>query len=256
MREDRHWSRDELGKLINFSSSTINNIESMFRAPTHQQALLLDKAFGTPGTFARLEARLRGVPFSAGFRPFSPYEGNARTLKNFENMLVPGLLQTDDYARAIFRTRPGISDEDVEASVAARITRQAILDRKEPPPPWFWVVLDEHVLHRHIGSPELMFTQMEHLAELASRPRINIQVIPDKRAYPGLRGAFVIAETDQLPAIIYLETASEGQTVENPDMAESMTVLFDAIRMEALTGDASLALIEEAAQRWKTQSET
>ena len=117
-------------------------------------------------------------------------------------------------------------------------------------------MLDEHVLHRHIGSPELMVTQMEHLAELASRPRINIQVIPDKRAYPGLRGAFVIAETDQLPAIIYLETASEGQTVENPDMAESMTVLFDAIRMEALTGDASLALIEEAAQRWKTQSET
>ena len=252
MREDRHWSRDELGKLINFSASTINNIESMFRAPTHQQALLLDKAFGTPGTFARLEARLRGVPFSAGFRPFSPYEGEALTLKYFQNILVPGMFQTEDYARTLEGTYPGASEQDVQQRVAARLARQSILDRTDPRPPWLWIVLDEQALHRNIGGPAVMVAQMERLVELAGRPRINIQVIPADRPHPGLMGAFVIAEMDQGTAILYVETVSNGQTVENPEMAAGMTVMFDALRAEALPSSASLGLIEEEVQRWKT----
>ena len=256
MREDRHWSRDELGKLINFSASTINNIESMFRAPTHQQALLLDKAFGTPGTFARLEARLRGVPFSAGFRPFYPYEREAGTLRTFEHTLVPGLFQTEDYTRTLAEAYPGVSQQDVQERVGARMARQTILDRKEPAPPWMWVVLDEHVLHQEIGGPAVMVAQMERLAELARRPRINIQVIPAGRPHPGLLGAAVIAELDEGPAIVYVETVLEGQTVENPDIAKAVTLVFDALRAEALTSGASLALIEEAALRWKEKPET
>ena len=257
MRKQRGWSREEVAKLISFSVSTIGNIEAAFRAPTREQALLLDKAFDTPGSFARLEERLRGVVFSSGFRPFHPYEIRARTLKYFQNMLVPGMFQTEDYARAILESHPGVSAPEVEERVAGRMARQSILDRNDPP--WMWIVLDEHVLHRNIGAPELMAAQLERLVTLNERPRINIQVIPDRRAYPGLLGAFVIAEMhrnpDGNPDIVYTETALEGQTLEHPDMAESATVLFDALRLEALTGDASLALIEEAVEQWKKRSE-
>ena len=87
-------------------------------------------------------------------------------------------------------------------------------------------------------------------------PRINIQVIPSERVHLGLLGAFVIAETDQAPAIVYFESVLEGQTVESPDTAEATALVFDVLRMEALGASTSLGLIEEAAQRWKAQSET
>ena len=256
MRQQRGWKRDELAKMINFSESTIGNIEAMYRAPTRQQAALLDKAFDAPGTFARLEERIRGVAFSTGFRPFYPYEQAALTLKTFQHTLVPGLFQTKDYARAILETHPGVSEQVVQDRVEGRISRQAMLNRTEPAPPWLWAVLDEHVLNRDIGGPAVMFAQMERLAELARRPRINIQVIPGDRPHAGLLGAFVLAEMDEPPVMLHLETGFGGQTVEHPQMAATMVVLFDTLRMEALTGGASLALIEEAALRLKEGSET
>jgi transcriptional regulator with XRE-family HTH domain len=254
MRKQRGWTRDELGARINFSGSTIGNIESGQRAPTRDQALLLDEAFGTPGTFQRLEGRLRGVPFSSGFRPFTPYEAEARTIKTFQHTIVPGLFQTEEYARAMMEGYPDTTEQEVKERVQGRMARQVILTRDDPPPPRVWAVLDQQVLARSIGGPAVMTRQMDHLAALARRPRITIQVIPADRPHPGLLGAFVIAETGQPPAIVYLDSALDGQTVENPDIAEAMSDMFDALRTEALTGGASLNLIEEAAQRWKEQT--
>ncbi|WP_300608547.1 helix-turn-helix transcriptional regulator [Trebonia sp.] len=255
MRKHRGWTRDELGARINFSGSTIGNIESGLRAPTRDQALLLDEAFETPGTFQRLEGRLRGVPFSSGFRPFHPFEADARTLRTFEHTIVPGLFQTRDYARVMMEGYPDTTELEVRDRVEGRMARQAILTREDPPPPpRVWAVLDQQVLFRDIGGPAVMFAQMEHLAELARRPRINIQVIPADRPHPGLLGAFVLAEMSEPPAILYLENALDGQTVEDPGVADAMSLMFDALRMEALTGSASLNLIEEAAQRWKEQT--
>lgn len=254
MRKHRGWTRDELGARINFSGSTIGNIESGLRAPTHDQAVLLDEAFETPGTFQRLEGRLRGVPFSSGFRPFPPYEAAARTIKTFQHTLVPGLFQTEEYALAMMEGYPDTTEQMVKDRVEGRMARQLILDREDPPPPRLWAVLDQQVLNRNIGGPAVMYRQMEHLADLAGRPRVTIQVIPADRPHPGLLGAFVIAETGQPPAIVYLDSALDGQTVENADIAEAMSDMFDALRTEALTGGASLNLIEEAAQRWKEQT--
>ncbi len=118
--------------------------------------------------------------------------------------------------------------------------RQAILFRDDRPRLACGRCLTEHVLTMDIGNPAVMLAQVEHIAELARMPRINIQVLPAGRLHSGWRGAFSIAETGSPPAIVYLENASEGQTIEDPDMAESMGLLFDALRMEALTGSASL----------------
>jgi transcriptional regulator with XRE-family HTH domain len=252
-REQADLSRDDLAARLNYSASLISMIESGHRSPSRDFAARCDEAFAAPGTFGRLERRLRDVPFSSGFRPFHPYEAEAAALRLFEHSLIPGLLQTEDYARAVLETHPNTPADVVEERVAARIARQQILDRDEPPPPLLWVLLDEQVLNRDIGGVKVMHDQLTHLAAMARWPNITVQVIPGTGAHPGLLGAFAIAELTGLPAIVYLETAHDGQTLEDPDVGTRMSVRFDALRTEALTGRASLSLIEKVTEeRWTT----
>jgi transcriptional regulator with XRE-family HTH domain len=212
-REQAGLGREELASRLNYSASLISMIESGHRSPSRDFAGRCDEAFGTPGTFTRLEQRLRDVPFSSGF--------------------------------------PNTSQDVIEERVAARMTRQQILDRDDPAPPLLWVLLDEHVLTREIGGPKVMHDQLAHLAEMAGRPSITVQVIPGLGAHPGLLGAFAIAELDGQPAIMYLETAHDGQTLEDPGIGAAMSLRFDALRTEALTGRASLSLIEKVTEeRW------
>jgi len=255
-RAQRGWSSQEVADRIGFSQSTIKHLESGQRAPTPEQAELLDKAFGTSGTFQRMERWIRGVPFSAGFRPFAPHEQSAKTLKTAQHSMLPGLFQTEQYALAVLASFPDTSDEELHERLAGRLERQAVLTRTSPPPPHVWAVIDEQVLYRDIGGAEAMHTQMEHLVELARMPRIHIQIIPADAPHPGLLGAFVIADTGQDPAIVYLETAFDGQVIEAPVMAETIDLRFETLRMEALTGSASLAKLEKAAQLWQERAET
>ncbi len=127
--------------------------------PSAKLAGLLDGVFGTPGTFARLERRLRDMPFPASFRPFTVYEAEATALRWYEHSLVPGLLQTRNYARAVLSTRPGSTADQIEEQVAARLRRQEVLSRDDPRPPLLYVLLDEAVLHRPVGSAEMMHDQ-------------------------------------------------------------------------------------------------
>jgi transcriptional regulator with XRE-family HTH domain len=253
MRKQRGWTQEELAARMLVSTSTIANIESGYRAPTPTQAAKADEVFGTPGTFQRHERRMRGIPFSAGFRPFQPHEAAARLIKTFQHSLVPGLFQTRAYAQAILEVNPETTPEEVKERVDGRMERQAILFREDPPPPRVHALLDEQVLHRNVGGPAVMAEQIGHLIELAMMPRISIQIIPADRPHAGLLGAFMIAETDQTLAIVYLDSALDGQVVESAVTAEAMDVVFRALQMEALTGSASHTKMKEAAQRWKEQ---
>lgn len=250
MRAKRGWTLDEVAARIHFGRTTVVNMESGNRAPTPQQAKILDEVFETSGTFARIERRIRGIPFSAGFRPFSPHEAAARSIRTYEHSLVPGLFQTREYAQAISEVHPGADEDSVKEQVDARMERQVILTRDDPP--LIIALLSERVLHEDIAEPAVMAVQMERLAKLARMPRIIIQIIPSQ-AHSGLRGAFVLAETPEPPVIVYLETAMGGQVVESPEAAEEMTLLFETLRAKALTSSASLAKIEEWAQRWREQ---
>jgi transcriptional regulator with XRE-family HTH domain len=253
MRNQRRWTQEDLAAKMLVSTSTIANIESGYRVPTPAQATKADEVFGTPGTFQRHERRMRGIPFSVGFRPFQPHEAAARLIKTFQHSLVPGLFQTRAYAEAITETYPETTAEVAKERVDGRMERQVILFRDDPPPARVHAILDEQVLYRNVGGPSVMAEQMEHLAELAGMPRISVQVILSDRPHAGLLGAFVVAETDQTPAIVYLEDALDGQVVESAAKAEAMDVVFRALQMEALTGSASLTKMKEAAQRWKEQ---
>ena len=253
MRNQRGWTQEELAAKMFVSASTVANIESGYRGPTPVQAVKADEVFGTPETFQRHERRMRGIPFSVGFRPFTPHEAAARLLKMFEHSLMPGLFQTRAYAEAITETYPETTAEVAKERVDGRMDRQSILFREDPPPPRVHAILDEQVLYRNVGGPAAMAEQMGHLVELAMMPRISIQVVPSDRPHAGLLGAFVIAETEQPPAIVYLDSSLDGQVVESAVKAEAMDVVFRALQMEALTGSASLTKMKEAEQRWKEQ---
>jgi transcriptional regulator with XRE-family HTH domain len=242
-------SQDELAARINYSPSLVGMVESMRRVPRLDFAQRCDEALATTGTFTRLHEHLRTAPFPSWFRPFAQHEAEATALRTFELVLVPGLLQTPEYARVLLSTRVGTSEEDVEQLVAARIERQAILDRDDPP--LLWVVLDEGVLRRPIGDRKVMRAQVEHLVEMAGRPSVVIQVVPGEvGAHEGVNGSFVIADFATTPSIVYLETALTGLVVERPEDVAAVRLTYDTLRSEAMSRAASLELLQEVANTW------
>lgn len=251
MRKQAGLSRDDLGARVRYSGALIGMVEAMHRAPTRDLAQRLDEAFSLPGTFTRMEERLRGVPFAASFRPFQPYEAEARSLRTFEHSLIPGLLQTPDYARAVLATRPNSTPDEIDGLVAARLARQVVLGREDPPAPLLWVLLDEGVLNRPVASRDLMREQLLYLAEVP-RANVTIQVVPyGAGGHSGLLGAFVIADLDDSGSIVYMEDASGGRVGEDAAVVAEVTLRFDTLRSEALPKGASRDLIVSVAKdRW------
>ena len=169
-------------------------------------------------------------------------------------MVVPGLLQTETYARAVLSTRVGATTEELDETVAARLERQQILNREHPPE--LWVLLDEAVLRRPVGGPMVMVGQLEYLVTAAKRPHIVLQVIPlAAGAHEGMRGgAFVLADFADSQSLGYQDTAVTGQIVEDGNQVQALAVTWDTLRLEALPRGASLDLVEEVAQTWRRQA--
>jgi transcriptional regulator with XRE-family HTH domain len=256
-RERAGLSQTDLAALVNVSHDVISKIETGDRPPAKDFPQRLDAVaeLDTRDSLARLWGNLskglrsRAIP--GWFRPWADIEAEAALLRTYQPLLVPGLLQTEDYARAVLRGAQADATEDqIDQQVAARLARQDILARENPPR--LWAVLDEGVLHRAISEPKVMHDQLLRLAEMSERPRMSIQVIPFAAgARTGLLGAFVIATLDGDGSNVYLETATIGQVVEVPSATREAALLFDNLRGEALPRMASRDLIMKVAQeRW------
>jgi hypothetical protein len=228
-------------------------VEALHRVPTRDLAGHLDKAFGTPGTFTRLEGRLRDLPFPASFRPFAAYEAEAISLCVFQHSLVPGLLQTPAYARAVLATRPNTTDDELDNLVTARLARQAILTRDDPPAPLLWALIDEGVLYRPVAPAEVMHDQLMDLVRMSRLPNVTIQVIPySAGGHTGLLGAFVVADLDSAVGIVYVEDIADGRVFEDPGAVSRVTLRYKSLQSEALPKGASRDLIARVAEeRWK-----
>jgi hypothetical protein len=134
--------------------------------------------------------------------------------------------------------------------VTARLARQALLARADPP--LLYVLLDEGVLHRPVATPEIMATQLARLADLSEQTYVTLQVIPySAGAHIGLQGGFAIAHLPDLPGIVFLDSVADGQTVEDVAIVSQVTQRFDALRAEALPRGASRDMIRKVAEeRW------
>ena len=197
-----------------------------------------------------MQEHLRAAPFPAWFRDWLGAEREAMSLRSFELLVIPGLLQTEDYARAVLRTRVKVTDEEINEMVTARMDRQSILAQDKPP--MLWSIVDEGVLRRPVGGATTMGGQLVHLAGMARQPHIVVQVIPaGVGAHEGMRGgAFIIADFGDAPSAAYQDTAARGQIIEDSDDLISLTVLWETLKAEALPRSASLELIQEVARTW------
>lgn len=251
-REAAGMTQSELGDLVPCDKATVSRVEAGLTQPDEAFARACDTAFPhLDGWFTRFYngSRTWGEAFPPAFRPFAACEAEAVALRWFEHSLVPGLLQTEDYARAVLEKHPNSTREQIDERVSARLARQAVLDREDPP--IFWVLLDETVLHREIGGATVMHDQLLHLLNMAQRPNVTIQVISRIGAHPGLSGAFGIAEMADQHRVVYLETAADGQTDEDARTVANVELRWDTLRTEAFKGTQSLDLIESAADTWK-----
>jgi transcriptional regulator with XRE-family HTH domain len=256
-RERAGLSQTELAALVNVSHDVISKIETGDRPPARDfperldAVPQLDTRNGLARLWKNLRKGLRNRAIPGWFRPWAHIEAEAVILRTYQPLLVPGLLQTEDYARAVLRgAQADATDEQIEQQVAARIARQDILTRANPPR--LWALLDEGVLRRAISEPKIMHDQLMRLAEASEWPRVSVQVIPfTAGARTGLLGAFSVAALDSDGGNVYLETATTGQVTEIPSTVREAGVIFDNLRGEALHRTASRDLIMKVAQeKW------
>lgn len=243
-------TQDQLAEKIAYSSSLVAHVEAGTRAPSADFSHRVDEALNTGGLLTRLHPLVRGEAYPSWFRDWIEIEREAASFRWFEPLLVPGLLQTREYARAVLEAaNPGSCEELISELVSNRMERQSVLNRPEPP--MLWVIIDEHVLMRPVGGAATMRDQIDRLIEASRQPKIMLQVVPDAAgAHPGLDGHFVIASFDGAPDVVYLNNALSGQVVEPAADVSRVTLLFDILKAEALAPRASIELMRKALSTW------
>lgn len=202
------------------------------------------------------ESRQRGwwADYADVFRSGLPdFESGARAIFDYQTILVPGMLQTADYARAIFRGTQVLHDETViERHIDARLARQAILDREDPP--HYWSIIDEAALTKLVGGPEVMGEQLRRICKMAARPNITVQVLLDcAGAHASMMGAFAILDfpTPDDPSMVYIETATDALYLEKVEELHRYRLIYSHIQSVALTPEESVRYLTSLADELK-----
>ena len=242
-RTARGWTQVELGRQIGYSGSFVSDVERGERAPSDDYAQRCDETFELPGTFVRLYEDLRRNAYPPFFAPVLPYEREADTIHGWSLGAVPGLLQTERYARSIIRAgRPRDDEESIQRTVDARMERQQILAK--PKPPLLWCVMHEGILRNAIGNQEIMGEQVGKLIKAAEAPGIVLQVLPfTAHEQAGTEGPIWIFERPGGSAVAYTERYGGGRLIEGQDEVAHLSVVMGMLRAAALSPGESLHLM-------------
>jgi transcriptional regulator with XRE-family HTH domain len=253
-RERAGLSRPDLARQVNKSVSLIQAIELGQRAATPEVTADLEQALSADGALTRLREEIGDglgyQPYPAWFQDWVASEREAQRIRLFGPVLIPGLLQTPAYARAIFATRFGATEEEIDEQVTARLKRQDVIDREDPPA--VWAIVDEAALRRPVGGQRTMQEQVGHLLKMARQPHVSVQVISTAvGVHLGLcAGGFAVADFDEAPAVGYQETVCQGQFIDHQNDVRTLITCWDTLVREALPWAASEALLEEVAKSW------
>lgn len=239
LREDAKLRQGALGDIIFCTGSLIGQIETARKVPTRDFSERVDAALGTDGVFSRLVGLVLRSQLPTWFQAYAEMEARASYISTYQSQLVYGLLQTEEYARAVLAT--GLPD-NLEELVAARMERHRILGRANPP--MVWVVLDEAALHRPIGGHEVMRNQLAHLLSFRDARWVRIQVLPFSASeHAGLIGSFNTLRFDDDPDLVYTEDLISGHMTANPDTVKEAALRYAHLQAAALSVERSEALI-------------
>ncbi|MCY0953977.1 helix-turn-helix domain-containing protein [Streptomyces sp. H27-S2] len=214
----------------------------------------VDAKLGTDGFFERRceDARkAKQSDHAEYFADVAEMEPFAETIEEWAPMLVPGLLQTPDYARAIVRAAmPRAVDETVERLVDARMGRAKLFDGEHPPE--FWAILDESVIRRSVLPPVQMAELLEHILSMVRRTRAILQIVPQNAAAHSLMmGMAKVMTFLEAPPVVYVESLHSGQLIDFPALVKEYRRSYDLLRAAAMPPEASLTLLDAAAEDYR-----
>lgn len=251
LREQQGLTQPQLGERLGYSAAAVSAMETCAQPASDQMLVGLEVEIGSGlGVFEKARRWMLLEKYPARFRGFSELEAGAITLCSYETLVVDGLFQTEDYARALIGGgHPPVSEQRREELVEARLARRALFDRN--PAPLIELILEESVLRRPFGSWEIMRGQLRSLAEDAQRENVCVQVLPLERGlrgtYAGACGPMKLVETEDHEHVIYLEVEDQGILVSDPAEVSQLAHRYARIRSQAMSPDDSLAFIERLA---------
>src|ERR1039457_718060 len=269
LREARGLTQEDVARRTGKDRSTLYRLETaqqrpqrapliqlldLYQAgePQRGELLMLLREASQRGWMQHRRTELPGV-----YSNYIGFEEEARTISNYESLFIPGLLQTEDYARAqLHGPPPHATSEEIANRVTARLERQQLLTRDNPPR--LWAIIDEAAARRQVGGPHVMAAQLARLTEAAAQPHITVQLIPfDAGAHPGMDGSFVVLEFPDPadPSIVYTESAAGGLFLEEEDEIRRYTLMFGHLRAAALRPGATTAAPAAIATQTLTSEE-
>ncbi len=237
--------------MINYSGSLVSAVENGQRPPSRDYVTAVDGALRTGGLFERLVSSLASADQSpVWFRDWLIIEQEATLLRWFEPLIVPGLLQTEAYARAIMSGAGLLDATEIEQRVVTRMERQRIIVGAKPP--ILIALIDEGVLRRSVGDSKIMSAQCDHLLEYVADASIQLHIVPASAgAHAGLAGPFILATGPDFEAA-HLDSPWQAQIVGHKEAVDTLIRRWETIRSEALPRRQSIKLIEEVAKTWRT----
>ncbi|MGJ5826480.1 helix-turn-helix domain-containing protein [Streptomyces ossamyceticus] len=238
-REEAGLTQGDLGSAIFCTGSLVGQIETAHRVPQREFAERVDAALMTDGFFSRLVGLVLRSQLPTWFQQYAELEAKATYIASYQAQLVDGLLQTEGYARAVLGVR---NQGDLDAKVEARLERQRILAREEPPS--LWVVLSEAVLHQEVGSRQVMLDQLAHLTRFTEDGWTQLQVLPFHAGqHPGQLGSFNLLRFEGDPDLVYTEDFIQGHMTADSRAFKEGQLRYDHLRAAALSLKDSAALI-------------
>ncbi|WP_316755404.1 helix-turn-helix domain-containing protein [Streptomyces herbicida] len=246
LREHAGLSRVEFGEMVRFSKHTVESVELGRRMPDASFVERAEEALGNTGAL-RHSARFltRGeAGLAAWFRQWARLERVAVSLCTYECRLVPGLLQSEGYARALFENRiPLLTDEQLEAQVSARLERQRML-RQRPTVPFSFIV-EESVFRRRLGGVEVLRHQLDHVLEKTAARNVTLQIVPLEAEYHScMDGPLRLLETPEGRRLAYSEGQESGRLISGPKEVSLLCQRYDTLRSQALHPKDSRGLLE------------
>ncbi|MER7620052.1 helix-turn-helix transcriptional regulator [Streptomyces sp. NPDC126503] len=257
-REAAGLSQEELGRRVFVSGAYIGLFEQGIRKPQKDVARRIDEVLQTGGIFERTWRKLIDKsPYASYFTEVAELEAVATKLCEFAPTVVPGLLQTAEYARAVtVATHPFASEEFIAEKVGPRMERAAIL-RDVTTRPEYWVILHENAVRTPVGGHAAMAAQLDHIAALIRQRWVLLTVLPrEVGAHAAMEGSLRLMEFEDQPPTAYTETAFSGTLLDDPAVVKQAQRTYDLLRVAALSPEASLALIESAAEDFRRCAST
>ncbi|WP_329591388.1 helix-turn-helix transcriptional regulator [Streptomyces sp. NBC_01362] len=238
-------TQSQLALLVGHQVETIASIEQGRRALLPDLAAKLDERLGTKGALEEAVAQMPEIDLIPVWaEEYLSLEREALALCFFANQVLPGLLQTENYARAVFDSRvPTFSREEIDTHVGTRLERQEILRREVPPTTSF--VISEAIVRDRLGGDEVYRETLRHLRYCADLPGISLQIMPlGRTTHAGLDGPFILLETPDYQRVAYTETQRGSQLISNPDEISILAQRYAMLRTQALNTEETKSLLD------------